>query len=309
MSKILDGKAVAAMIKRNIADWIKKELKQAPRLAIITIGDEDDASKVYVRNKMKAAEEVGIKATHIIITKKEYFSEDFEDNLWKIIDTHDGIILQLPVPYWCDESTILSCIPKEKDVDGLTAFQVGLLRTSSEDALAPCTPCGIMELLCKYNLHSGKGKTALVIGRSNLVGRPIAEMLLQNDWTVTMAHSKTSKDELLRLFSNADLVVSAAGIKNLITEEDAYQFWKDNRHYHPDSFEFKRHRVIVDVSINRDEKGKLCGDFSEKFKEKYSEYYTPVPGGVGPMTVAMLMYNVYEAARRNEWYGKKEAIE
>lgn len=305
MSKILDGKTLAANIRKDIAEWIKEELKQAPCLAIITIGDEDDASKVYVRNKMKAAEEVGIIATHIIITEKDYFSEDFEDNIWEIVDSHDGVILQMPVPYWCNADRILEYIPEGKDVDGLTAYQAGLLRTNPVDALLPCTPAGIMELLRAYNLNGGKRKTALVIGRSNLVGKPIAEMLLQDDWTVTVAHSKTSKDELLRLFANADLVVSAAGVKDLITEEDAYQFWKDNRHYFPDSFDFKRHRVIIDVSINRDENGKLCGDFSEEFKQKYSEYYTPVPGGVGPMTVAMLMFNVYEARKRYEWYGKR----
>lgn len=308
MSKILDGKTAAATIRKDIAGWIKEELQQAPHLAIITVGD-DDASKVYVRNKMKAAEEVGIVATHIIITEKEYFSDDFEDNIWEIVDNHDGVILQMPVPYWCDANRILKQIPEAKDVDGLTTSQAGLLHTQAIDALLPCTPAGILELLQAYNLNGGKRQNALVIGRSNLVGRPMAEMLLQDNWTVTVAHSKTSKDELLRLFANADLVVSAAGVKDLITEEDAYQFWKDNRHYFPDSFDFKRHRIIVDVSINRDENGKLCGDFSEEFKQKYSEYYTPVPGGVGPMTVAMLMFNVYEARRRYEWYGKKELIE
>lgn len=308
MARILDGKTTAAMIRKDIAGWIKEELQQAPHLAIITVGD-DDASKVYVRNKVKAAKEVGIVATHIIITEKEYFSDDFEDNIWEIVDNHDGVILQMPVPYWCDANRILKQIPEVKDVDGLTTFQTGLLHTQSIDALLPCTPAGILELLQAYDLNGGKRQSALVIGRSNLVGRPMAEMLLQDDWTVTVAHSKTSKDELLRLFANADLVVSAAGVKDLITEEDAYQFWKDNRHYFPDSFDFKRHRIIVDVSINRDENGKLCGDFSEEFKQKYSEYYTPVPGGVGPMTVAMLMFNVYEARRRYEWYGKKELIE
>lgn len=305
MSKILDGKLVAAAVKKDIADWIKEDLKRAPCLAIITVGNEDDASKVYVRNKMKAAEEVGINADHVIITKQAYLSADFEDNIWEIVDKHDGVILQMPVPYWCDANKILNQIPFTKDVDGLTDIQAGLLRIKPIDALLPCTPAGIMQLLDYYKLGGGNRQTALVIGRSNLVGRPIAEMLLQDNWTVTIAHSKTSKDELLRLFANADLVVSAAGKRDLITEEDAMQFWKDNRHYFPDNFDFKRHRIIIDVSINRDENGKLCGDFKEEFKQKYSEYYTPVPGGVGPMTVAMLMSNTYEAAKRSEWYDKR----
>lgn len=309
MAQILDGKVLATKVKERVAQWIEGDLRRAPRLAIITVGDEDDASKVYVRNKIKAAEEVGIIVHHIIITEKNYFSEDFEDNIWEIIDIHDGVILQMPVPHWCDANKILDYIPEAKDVDGLTTFQAGLLRTQPKDALLPCTPAGIMELLYEYGIQDGKRMNAVVIGRSNLVGRPIAEMLLQDNWTVTIAHSETPKSELLRLFANADLVVSAAGVRNLITEEDAYQFWKDNRHYFPDSFDFKRHRVIIDVSINRNEDGKLCGDFSEEFKQKYSEYYTPVPGGVGPMTVAMLMYNVYKAAKRSEWYSRKELTE
>jgi methylenetetrahydrofolate dehydrogenase (NADP+)/methenyltetrahydrofolate cyclohydrolase len=128
--------------------------------------------------------------------------------------------------------------------------------------------------------------------------------------TVTIAHSKTPRHELLQAFANADLVVSAAGKQDLITEEDALQFWKDNRHYICDSFEFKHNRIIVDVSINRDKDGKLCGDFSEEFKQKYSEYYTPVPGGVGPMTVAMLMFNTYMAAKDGWfWEGKEKKKE
>ena len=175
------------------------------------------------------------------------------------------------------------------------------------DALVPCTPQGIIELIDEYvDFDNLKGKNALVIGRSELVGKPVAKMLLDMDMTVTIAHSRTPKHELLQAFANADLVVSAAGKKDLITEEDAYQFWKNNRHYALDSFEFKHERVIVDVSINRDDNGKLCGDFSEEFKQNYSKYYTPVPGGVGPMTVAMLMFNTYLATKYGGFWEKKE---
>ena len=300
MSMIMDGKALATTIKESVAKLIKKDLNHAPTLAILTFGD-DDASKVYVKNKLKAAEEVGIRAHHCIISEEVYNQPNFKVDLIDIINAHDGIIVQLPVPYWCNVKKILEMIPAEKDVDGLTAEQIGLLRTAPLEALPPCTPAGIMELILEYyhpfDKEDGKNN-ALVIGRSNLVGRPIAEMLLQDDWTVTIAHSKTPKEELLKAFANADLVVSAAGKRNLITEKEI-----------PHS-NFKRKQMIIDVSINRDENGKLCGDFSEEFKQKYSECYTPVPGGVGPMTVAMLMYNTYIAAKYKEKrYNVKELTE
>jgi methylenetetrahydrofolate dehydrogenase (NADP+)/methenyltetrahydrofolate cyclohydrolase len=171
-------------------------------------------------------------------------------------------------------------------------MNVGRLRTDAREALIPCTPAGIMELL-HVNGCLQKCGNALVIGRSELVGRPIAELLLQENQTVTIAHSKTPRDVLLDAFARADIVISAAGTRNLITEADAEPYWNDNR-------------IIIDVSINRDENGKLCGDFSEEFKDKYSAYYTPVPGGVGPMTVAMLMFNTYSAAKDKDYYERKE---
>ena len=194
--------------------------------------------------------------------------------------------------YWFPEEKFLDYLPYWKDVDGLTTMNVGRLRTDTREALLPCTPAGIMELLCENGCLPECGN-ALVIGRSELVGRPIAEMLTQENQTVTIAHSKTPRDVLLDAFARADLVISAAGKRNLITEEDAEPYWNNNR-------------VIIDVSINRDENGKLCGDFSEEFKDKYSTYYTPVPGGVGPMTVAMLMFNTYSAAKDRDYYERKE---
>jgi methylenetetrahydrofolate dehydrogenase (NADP+)/methenyltetrahydrofolate cyclohydrolase len=198
----MDGKALATTIKERVAECIKRDLNRAPQLLIITIGD-DDASKVYVKNKFKAAEEVGIRAHHCIISKEAYNQPNFKVNLIDAINAHDGVILQLPVPYWCNAKEILEMIPAEKDVDGLTAEQVGLLRTAPLEALSPCTPAGIMELILEYyhpfDKEDGKNN-ALVIGRSNLVGRPIAEMLLQDDWTVTIAHSKTPKEKSINFF-------------------------------------------------------------------------------------------------------------
>jgi methylenetetrahydrofolate dehydrogenase (NADP+)/methenyltetrahydrofolate cyclohydrolase len=155
----------------------------------------------------------------------------------------------------------------------------------------PCTPQGILWLLGEcIGMDKLRGKHALIINRSDLVGRPLSQLLLNYDMTVTVCHSKTPKQTILREFSTADVVISAAGVQNLITEDEIY------------SFNSNPHRIIIDVSINRDENGKLCGDFSEEFKQKYSEHYTPVPGGVGPMTVAALMHNTYEAAVWREKY-------
>lgn len=294
----LDGKKCAEEFKNRIASWIKHECSRTPKLLIVTVGD-DDASKVYVRNKMRAAEEVGIDARQWKVTKEEYGSDLFWCNFIGRVNCMDGVILQLPVPEWCDAKEFLTRIPEEKDVDGLTYRQAGKLHLCMDDALLPCTPAGICALIHSYIPPSALcGKNALVIGRSDLVGRPIAELLLEMDMNVTICHSKTPRDVLLDAFARADLVVAAVGKSNLITEEDAIQYFKDNRHYPVADFNFKKNRIIIDVGINRDENGKLCGDLPEDFKEKYSEWYTPVPGGVGPMTVTMLMLNTYIAAIR-----------
>ena len=294
----MDGKKCAAEFKDKIAHWIKRECGRTPKLLIVTVG-EDDASKVYVRNKMRAAEEVGIDACQWQVSREEYENDLFWCNFIGRVMCVDGVILQLPVPKWCDAAEFLTRIPEEKDVDGLTYCQVGKLHLGMDDALLPCTPAGICALIQSYMPSTALcGKNALVIGRSDLVGRPIAELLLQMDMNVTICHSKTPKDVLLDAFARADLVVSAVGRPNLITEWDAMQYFKDNRHYPIADFRFKSNRIIIDVGINRDENGKLCGDLPEDFKEKYSEWYTPVPGGVGPMTVAMLMLNTYIAATR-----------
>ena len=293
----MDGKLVAQKVKDRVAKWIVEDLDRKPQLLIVTIGD-DDASKVYVRNKMRAADEVGIEASHWIYTSEDYWNGKVEDDFNSGFPDFDAVILQLPVPSYVDEGRLIEKIPYWKDVDGLTMTQKGRFeaiphRCHIMDALIPCTPQGVIELIDEYvPFEKLKGKNALVIGRSELVGKPVAKLLLDENMTVTIAHSKTPKHELLKAFANADLVVSAAGKRSLITEEDAFQF---------DNFDLKKDRIIIDVSINRNEDGKLCGDFSEDFKQKYSEYYTPVPGGVGPMTVAMLMFNTY-LATENRWF-------
>lgn len=301
---IMKGKENAQELKNTVRRLIQGLKGYIPTLAIITFG-EDDASKVYVKNKMAAAEEVGIEATHYIFTKNEYSRSDFFGYFEYICNRFNGVIIQLPVPKWVDIDHLLELLPPEKDVDGLTTTNIGLLH-QQKNCLEPCTPAGIIYLLDKYFYPQDlKGKNAVVIGRSLLVGRPIAAMLLDNDMTVTICHSKTPKEKLLQAFANADLVVSAAGQRDLITEDDALQYFKDHRHEFYGDFSNKQNRIIVDVSINRDENGKLCGDFSEEFKQKYSEYYTPVPGGVGPMTVAALMFNTYKATVNQQ---KKEKL-
>lgn len=299
MGYILDGKQYSLEIQQKLAKWIADECEYAPELLILTAGN-NDASKVYVQNKLKIAKQVGINARQLHVTQEMYNDSSFWIKLSERIACVDGVILQLPVPDWCDAGKILSYIPIHKDVDGLTQGQVGKLHLGMEDALLPCTPAGVCSLIQAYvPLSVLCGKNALIIGRSDLVGRPLAELLLQIDMNVTICHSKTPKDVLLEAFAKADLVVAAVGKPNLITESDAIQYEKDHRHEFYNSFETKRGRIIVDVGINRDTNNKLCGDLPEDFKDKYSAYYTPVPGGVGPMTVAMLMLNTYVAATKN----------
>ena len=286
--KIIDGKHLS----NQILDTIKNKIETSNAkitLAIITVGD-DPASKIYVNNKKKACEKVGMKCIH-----KELSADDdlqricFELNQLNINPEVHGIIIQLPIVSNVlskeEKDFITNCVKDEKDVDGF----------NFDSDFVPCTPKGILRLLDSIPNFEYKGKTALIIGRSEIVGKPIAKLLLDRDCTVIQAHSKTPKERLLRMFSFADIIISAVGKPNLISEEDAYQYFKDNRHDFYGDFENNRDRIIIDVGINRDEDGKLCGDFSEEFKNKYAEYYTPVPKGVGPMTVSMLIENTWEA--------------
>ena len=278
---ILDGKIVAADIKQRLAREISEALaegKRPPHLVIITVGD-DPASRVYIRNKIKAAEEVGIVVSHLT------FSAD-EDTFWvrNSIEGYagnpdvDGIMIQLPLPDGWNERELIDMIPPSKDVDGLTTINIGRLR-SGQQCLKPCTAAGIIDL-CKYYDIELDGKDVTIIGRSNIVGKPLADMMMAEGATVTQCHSHTSC--LPYHMTCADIVVTAIG--------------------RPKYFDHKYFAAmtdaIIDVGINRDENGKLCGDVNfEEMKDK-CDAITPVPGGVGPMTVAELMSNTVESWRK-----------
>lgn len=279
--KLIDGKQTAADIRAELmlrtTSFEKKHGKKVG-LAVILIGN-DPASQVYVRNKIKACEEAGVRsfAHYLPETASEEEVLELIAALGADENVH-GILVQLPLPRHLRAEQILAVIPPHKDVDGFLAENIGKLALGEESTVA-CTPLGVMELLKRYQI-SLKGKRAVVLGRSNIVGRPMALLLLNADATVTVCHSKTLslKEECLR----ADILVAAIGKPKFVTAEMV----KDGA-------------VVIDVGINRTENGKLCGDVDfESVKEKAS-YITPVPGGVGPMTIAMLLTNVVNAAEKN----------
>ena len=264
---IMDGKKVAREIETEIK-WhiINEELK--PRLLIVTDG-QDPASKVYIRNKVKAAERCGIEP--IVMSTEEQKAED----IIKYYPEFDGIIVQLPMWDEADGRILIGNIPCSKDVDGL---KFG----SSYD---PCTPKGIIRLLDYYDIPIA-GRHAVVIGRSELVGKPLARMLMDRDATVTVCHSKTAN--LTRHALNADILISATGVINMVNQ-----------------YMINLYRTtVIDVGINRSLNGKIVGDVDYERVSKMASHITPVPGGVGPMTVAMLMENTLYAARM-----RKEAEE
>lgn len=277
---IIDGKIVAADIKQRLKQEIDAAVasgRRQPRLEIISVGD-DPASKVYVRNKIKAAEEVGIVVSHLT------FPAD-EDTFWvrNSIERYagspdvDGIMIQLPLPDGWNERELIDMIPPSKDVDGLTTTNIGRLR-SGQKCLKPCTAAGIIDL-CKYYDIELDGKDVTIIGRSNIVSKPLADMMMAEGATVTQCHSHTK--DLSKYTRPADIVVSAIGKPKFI-----------GRGY------IGYEQVVIDVGINRDEEGQLCGDVDfDNVKESCSAI-TPVPGGVGPMTVAELMSNTVESWRK-----------
>ena len=279
MAEIIDGKMLAKEIRENL----KKEAENLkskgiiPHLAVIMVGD-NDASKVYVRNKSKACEEVGIKF-------KEYLlpSDTKQNELLDLIkklnndNSVNGILLQSPIPKPLNIQEAFNTIAPEKDVDGFNPYNVGNL-CIGQDGFIPCTPFGIMKMFEKYNIDI-EGKKVAIIGRSNIVGKPMAQCMLAKNATVTICHSRTK--ELKQEVKDADIIIVAAGKRNIVTEDMV-----------------KEGSVVIDVGMNRNEKGKLCGDVDfEKIKEKAS-YITPVPGGVGPMTIAMLMANVIKGTKK-----------
>lgn len=279
---LIDGKQTAAEIRLELkARTLAFEQKYNKKvgLSVVLIGS-DPASQVYVRNKIKACEEAGIRsfAHYLPETVSSEEAVSLVESLACDENVH-GILVQLPLPKHLSQEEILSAIPAAKDVDGFLAENIGKLALSEEGTVA-CTPLGIMELLKRYQIPL-KGKRAVVLGRSNIVGRPMALLLLNADATVTVCHSKTQnlKEECLR----ADILVAAIGKPKFVCADMV-----------------KEGAVVIDVGINRGEDGKLCGDVDfEAVKEKAS-YITPVPGGVGPMTIAMLLTNVVNAAERKE---------
>ena len=279
MSIILDGKTFAKKIRQDLkskADELKAQ-GILPKLAVIMVGN-DNASKVYVKNKSLACQEVGIDYEEYLldenISQKELLN--LIKNLNSKKDIH-GILLQSPIPKNLNIDEAFRAIDPEKDIDGFNPYNVGLLQLGDE-CFSPCTPAGIIELLKEYNIEIA-GKHAVVIGRSDIVGKPMANLLLNNNATVTICHSKTKK--LAEITKQADILIAAIGKLKFVTEDMV-----------------KENAVVIDVGMNRDENGNLFGDVDfENIKDKVS-YITPVPGGVGPMTIAILMKNVIKAAQK-----------
>ena len=281
MFKLIDGKAHSQGIRQEISKGVEEYKKNCGKeigLAVVLIGD-NSASKVYVRNKIKACEEVGIKSYSYYLPA-ETSQNQAEELVNELVNDEriNGILVQLPLPEHLNSEKILSLIPMSKDVDGFCAENMGSLCMNKE-CLVACTPNGVMKMLEREGIDP-KGKKAVVVGRSNIVGKPMAMLLLNADATVTVCHSKTP--DLKKQCLEADILVAAIGRAKFITADMV-----------------KEGAVVIDVGMDRDENGKLCGDVDfENVKEKCS-YITPVPGGVGPMTITMLMYNTLEAAKRS----------
>lgn len=278
MSEIISGKEIASKIKLEIAEEVKRIKTHPPKLAVIQVGD-DPASSTYVKNKEKACAECGIACENIHLPYDTRQSDLLEYvRTLNADDVVDGILVQLPLPPHIDSSAVIETIDPRKDVDGFTAINAGNLFLG-KPSLVPCTAAGVVELLRSTGV-SLFSKNAVVIGRSNIVGKPMALLLQQENMNVTMLHSKTSQDDMEFYCRHADVIVVATGHENTLTD----------RHFYSG-----KNPIIIDVGIHRGEDGKLHGDVSEEVKTKYSSYYSPVPMGVGPMTVAMLMKNVLTA--------------
>lgn len=279
MVQILNGKELARNIRENLKEEVK-ELKKAeiyPKLAVIMVGD-DKASKVYVKNKSKACEEIGIEYEEYLLPENTKMEELI--NLIEKLnndETVNGILVQSPLPEGLDANEGFKTISPKKDVDGFNPINVGKL-SLNQDCFVSCTSYGIIKMLESYDIPI-EGANAVIIGRSNIVGKPLAKCLLNKNATVTVCHSKTRN--LKEITKNADILIAAIGKPKFVTKDMV-----------------KEGATIIDVGINRTEEGKLVGDTDfENIKEKVS-YITPVPGGVGPMTIAMLMHNVVKAAKQ-----------
>lgn len=281
MAEILSGTDLAKKIRTNLkieTDQLKAK-GIVPGLAVVLVG-EDPASKVYVRNKTKACEEIGFyhEQYNLPATISEREILDLVDELNASKKIH-GILIQAPLPKGLDFKNIINHISPEKDVDAFHPYNVGRIMIGDFD-FVPCTPAGVMELIHSAGV-SVEGKNCVVIGRSNIVGKPQAMLLLKESGTVTICHSKT--EDLAKITREADILISAAGKAGLVTAEMV-----------------KPGAIVIDVGMNRNEEGKLVGDVDFAGVEPIAGYITPVPGGVGPMTITMLMKNTLKAARKME---------
>ena len=281
MDKIIDRKAIEKKIRLELKEKVKdlNNKNIYPKLAVIMVGD-DKASQVYVKNKSKACNEIGIDFEEFLLPSNT--NMEILLNLIEVLNNREdisGILLQSPIPEPLNIREAFNKISYKKDVDGFHPINVGKLAIG-EECFVSCTPLGVIKILDEYNIPID-GKNAVIIGRSNIVGKPLSQCLLNRNATITVCHSKTKNLEMI--CKNADILIAAVGRQKFVTENMV----KDGA-------------VVIDVGINRNEQGKLVGDVDFENVEKKASYITPVPGGVGPMTVAMLMNNVIEAATRQK---------
>ena len=278
MTEIIDGKGLAKKIRENLKKDVDELRKEGiiPKFAVILVG-EDPASKIYVRNKNKACVEIGIEYEEHVLKRDTTMEE-----LLRLIDklnkdkSINGILLQSPLPQHLDINEALKQIDYKKDVDGFNPVNVGKL-SLGQDCFVSCTPYGIIRMLEEYKIPT-EGKNAVIIGRSNIVGKPLIQCLLSKNATVTVCHSKTQNIE--EITKNSDIIIAAMGKP---------KFLKGNM--------VKQGATVIDVGINRMENGKIVGDVDFEEVSKKTSYITPVPGGVGPMTIAMLMNNIVKATK------------
>lgn len=281
MAKIIDGKQISLDIKNELKEKVAKYKEQGIEitLAVVKVGN-DPASAVYVRNKEKACEYVGINSKTLALpeetTEEELLNVVKELNEDKNVN---GILVQLPLPKHIDESKVLLTIESTKDVDGFHPVNVGKM-VIGEDTFLPCTPAGIIEMIKRTDIDI-EGKECVVIGRSNIVGKPMAMLMLKENATVTIAHSRTK--DLKEVTKRADIIVAAIGKAKFVTADYV-----------------KEGAVVIDVGMDRDENGKLCGDVDFESVSKVASAITPVPGGVGPMTVTMLLVNCLRSVELNK---------
>lgn len=277
MANILDGKLTAQKIRSKLREKVDnlKENGITPKLAVIMVG-EDIGSKIYVKNKSKACEEIGIEYEEYLLKEETSMKEllDLIEDLNNRKDVH-GILLQSPIPQHLDINLAIKRISPQKDVDGFHPINIGKLVLGQETFIS-CTPFGVIKLLEEYNIEI-QGKNVVIIGRSNIVGKPLIQCLLNKDATVTVCHSKTKN--IKEITKKADIIIVAIGRANFLTRDMV-----------------KENVVVVDVGINRNKEGKVCGDVDFEKVSELASYITPVPGGIGPMTIAMLMHNIVKAA-------------